>query len=59
MILIFAPHSKWGLSVVVFKKRYCFKENNLVVGEYGVFGLVCYMIKIYITDNWPENLALH
>ena len=37
-----SPHSQWGSFVMFLRIDFVVEKNNLVVGVYGVFGLVSY-----------------
>ena len=39
-----SPHSQWGSFMVFLRIDFDVEKNNLVVGVYGVFGLVSYRI---------------
>ena len=37
-----SPHSQWGSFMMFLRIDFDVEKNNLVVGVYGVFGLVSY-----------------
>ena len=37
-----SPHSQWGSLMMFLRIDFDVEKNNLVIGVYGVFGLVSY-----------------